>query len=330
MKRTIYVVMLVLLCACASLTETEKRQGSRDKVIRVKDKVKEIETGDDVLIGRFSTPYYSEDYLIITDYEAWEGAIHLFDKKDFRYLASVGKKGEGPYELTNAGGLMIDEPRRKLYMIDYGKYKVFSYDMDSIIAMSGAYRHQVKARIERAQFPDRPFYISDTLCYGRIIQPTSTSTFDMMVGKWNMATGEVKVIGEKHPDVKRKRVLMDVSMAKRMMVEVYGEYDLMNISDLGGHIQCYIYGPDWPTEGLKTFGGVMITPHHILALYSGDAWTRGRTDKIHVFDLEGNYLQTLEIGYNMTDCAYDKTSHRLFMIFDDEIQFGYLDLDGII
>ena len=330
MNRMIYVVMLALLCACSSQTETEKHQVARNKVVEVKDKIKEIDTDDDVLIGRLSSAYYSKDYLIVTDYDAWEGAIHLFDKKDFRYLTSTGKKGEGPYELTNAGGLMIDEFRRKLYMIDYSKYKVFSYDMDSIITMPDTYRHQVKTRIGHELIPDRPFYVSDTLCYGRIIQPTSVSTFDMMVGKWNLLTGEIKVIGEKHPDVKRKRVLMDVSMEKKMMVEVYGEYDLMGISDLDGRIQCYIYGPDWPTEGLKTFGGVMITSRHILAVYSGDVRTKGRADKIHVFDLEGNYLRTIGLGYNMTGCAYDNTHHRLFMIFDDEIQFGYLDLDGIV
>ena len=54
------------------------------------------------------------------------------------------------------------------------------------------------------------------------------------------------------------------------------------------------------------------------------------TYKIHVFDLKGNYQQTLDVGYKMRQCTYDKTHHRLFMVFNDEIQFGYLDLKGIL
>ena len=106
--------------------------------------------------------------------------------------------------------------------------------------------------------------------------------------------------------------------------------DLMNISDLDGNVQCYIYGPDWGQQGLETFEDIMITPNHILSTYSGGLWGRGRTEKIHVFDLKGNYQKTLNLGYNILDCNYDKTQHRLYMVFNDEIQFGYLELKDLI
>ena len=330
MKKIIGMMMLAFLCACSSQTETEKHHRSRSKVVKVKDKVKEVDTGNDVLIGRRSRALYSEDYLVIQDYDAWDGAIHLFDKKDFRYIASAGNKGEGPDELTIMGCVSIDEARRKFYITDNAKYKVFGYDMDSVALMGRSYRHQVKAKFETSRIPGDAIYINDTLSYCRLIVPTSVSTFDQMIGKWNMLTGEIKIIGEKHPEINAKRSLIDVSMEKGMMVEVYYNYDLMNISDLDGNVQCYIYGPDWTTNGLQTFGDVMITPNHILATYSGNEWAKGNTYKIHVFDLKGNYLQTLDIGYDMIDCVYDKTYHRLFMVFDDEIQFGYLDLEGIV
>ena len=151
-----------------------------------------------------------------------------------------------------------------------------------------------------------------------------------MIGKWNMMTGELQTIGEKHPEVKSKRSLIDVSVDRGIIAEVYIDNDLMNISDLDGNVLCYIYGPDWGKQGLETFGDVMITPNHILSTYSGGTWGRGRTEKIHVFDLKGNYQKTLNVGYHMLDCNYDTTHHRLYMVFDDEIQFGYLDLKGLI
>ena len=330
MKRIIYGWALALLCACSPQNEREKHQGSRSEVFPVKDKVVEIDTGEDVLIGRRSRACYSQDYLVIMDYEAWDGAIHLFDKKDFRYLASAGTKGQGPDELTVMGCVSIDEARRKLYVTDNAKYKVFSYDMDSIVSMGRSYRHQVKATFDTSRIPSDAIYVNDTLSYCRLIVPTSVSTFDQMIGKWNMLTGDIKVIGEKHPDTHQKRTKIDVSMEKNMMVEASYQYDLMNISDLDGNVQCYIYGPDWGTKGLKTFGDVMITPNHILATYSGNKWANAEKHKIHVFDLKGNYQQTLDIGYKMRQCTYDKAHHRLFMVFNDEIQFGYLDLKGIL
>lgn len=328
-KYWILWLFVTFLCACSSEEKKEKFQRSRDNIVNVKEQIKEVDTGD-VLLGKHTSCDYSKDYLILLDYNGWEGVIHLFDKNDFHHIISIGKKGEGPEELTNPGDTFIDEIHKKLYVTDNSKYKVFSYDLDSIIAIPEIYKHQEKAKIRTDQFPVCIKYINDTLSYGCIIQPTSFNSFDQMIGKWNMTTGELEVIGEKHPEVHRKRSNIDVSMEKNMIVEAYHNYDLMNISDLDGNIKCYIYGPDWTTKGLETFSDVMITPNHILASYSGDEWARGRTDKIHVFDLKGNYLKTLDIGYEMWGVSYDETNHRLFMVFNDEIQFGYLDLKDFV
>lgn len=329
MKKGMYFLVLLLICACTSQTEGDKYQNSRDKVVDVKGEIKEIDTGN-VLIGNISTPYLSKEYLIITDYHAYEKAVHVFDKADFHHLASFGSKGQGPYEITNMGSLIIDEERRKFYISDNSKYKIFSYDIDSVLAMPESYQQQIKTNIKRDQIPDDFHYVNDTLCYGRIILPTSTSTFDQHIGKWNMKTGDIHIIGEKHPDTHRKRSLFTISLEKGMLVEAYNNYDLMNISNLDGNIQCYIYGPDWHTKGLETFGEPLITSQNILVPYSGETWATAKTRQIHIFDLKGNYEKTLNIGYNITHCCYDETNHRLIFSFDDDIQFGYLDLKGII
>ena len=323
------MMVMALVCACSSQGEKKKYQGSRSNVVEVKSQVKEIDTGD-VLIGNNSRMYLSSKHLIIADHRAYDKAIHLFDKSDFRPLASVGAIGQGPREITNLGAICVDDAKNKLYVMDHGKQKIFSYDVDSVMTIPDTYVHQTKARIKSNQFPSNPIYINDTLSYGRVIIPTSPGTFDQMIGKWNMMTGELQTIGEKHPEVKSKRSLIDVSVDKGIIAEVYIDNDLMNISDLDGNVLCYIYGPDWGKQGLATFGDVMITPNHILSTYSGELWENGRTEKIHVFDFKGNYQKTLNVGYHMLDCNYDTTHHRLYMVFDDEIQFGYLDLKGLI
>ena len=69
----------------------------------------------------------------------------------------------------------------------------------------------------------------------------------------------------------------------------------------------------------------------IIGSYSGEKYnTRDyRPNKLVVFDSNGNYIVTLNIGYNINDFCYDEDNGRLLFSFDDEIQFGYIDLKSI-
>lgn len=49
-----------------------------------------------------------------------------------------------------------------------------------------------------------------------------------------------------------------------------------------------------------------------------------------IFDLEGNYIKTLDVGYKIQDFCIDKDNHRIIMALVDEIQFAYLDLQQLI
>ena len=53
-------------------------------------------------------------------------------------------------------------------------------------------------------------------------------------------------------------------------------------------------------------------------------------DKLIIFDLAGNHLATLNIGLPIVAFCFDKENNRIIFSFDDEFQFAYLDLDGII
>lgn len=49
-----------------------------------------------------------------------------------------------------------------------------------------------------------------------------------------------------------------------------------------------------------------------------------------VFNLNRITLKTLETEYKLSDFCYDEDNNRLILFLNDEIQFAYLDLDGII
>ena len=51
--------------------------------------------------------------------------------------------------------------------------------------------------------------------------------------------------------------------------------------------------------------------------------------KFLVFDTNGDYLHTLETGYEMGNWCYDKEYNRIIMVMKGEFQLAYLDLDGL-
>ena len=83
----------------------------------------------------------------------------------------------------------------------------------------------------------------------------------------------------------------------------------------------------------------MFGKEHLIALYSGkEAFVndphQGKSVNLPtlflIFDKEGNYIQTLETAYQVSDFCYDQEKNRLLINFNDEIQFGYLDMEGLL
>lgn len=339
MSKLLYLCLIIVIGGCAHNTETEKYQNERDNIINVKNQVKEIAI-EDVLIGRVARPFLIDNYLVIGDYSSMDKLIHIFNKNNFSYLTSIASLGQGPGEVANMGHIGIDETHLKLYVSDHGKQKIFSYDIDSVLEGS-IYSPQVKAEMNVGKFPDRYLYVNDSLSIGLIIEPIGTNDFKSSVAKWNMNTGEIVLMKYEHPDIKKKRISFTASIENRVYVECHTYHDLMTICSLNGDLKYNIYGPNWNSEKGRDsyYRGVAFCKDKILVSYSGEETFSKDTNsgmrlnnptKFLVFDLNGNYIKTLETGYQIYEYCYDKDNNRIIMILDDEIQFAYLDLDGII
>ncbi|MBQ3190744.1 MAG: 6-bladed beta-propeller [Bacteroides sp] len=333
MKKILNVLLVFVLVGCNPETGTDKFQSIRDKVIDVSGELKEIDTGE-VLIGAYPRLQIGCGYLVVSDYKAYNKLIHFFKLENLEHIVSVGDVGQGPNEITRIGHLELDEKRRKLYVSDHGKNKILSYDIDSLIACPESYEFLQKVKINKGLFPDSYCYVNDTLSYARIIKPTSVSTFEQGIGIWNMVTGEVKMMPYSHPDIEMKRSLFDVSLDNNLYAEVYLRHDLMSICDLDGHLIYNIYGPDWNDGGrsdISCFGGVLIVGNYIMASYSGGDYEKEYSPKkILIFSLEGEYIKTLDLKEEIIDFCYDDIHNRIVLALDGEIQFAYLDLEGLI
>ena len=333
MKQLITFLSLFLILGCSRNTEKEIYQGSRDSIIDVKEQIKEVDTGD-VLLSSHISPTIFGDYLGIIDPNSYDNMIYIFDNKTFKYLGSTCRRGQGPGEVVSIGNIMWNENRKEFYLPDYGSYKIYNFDMSQVLADS-LYLPSVKGNMNNKSFPGTIIYVNDTLSYVKVINPTSVSSFEEEVGRWNLQTGEIQTFPYKHPGLKVYRYIITASVDDGIIVEANSRYDLFTILDLEGNLKCNIHGPNWNSDGdgKQHFGDVVTYKNYIISCYDGSMWAdAAKFKKCHVFDLDGNYIKTLNIGFGFNYFTVDKTNHRLIFCFDDvDIdQIGYLDLDGIL
>ena len=190
MNKIVCLFLLIVFCwGCSSNSATEKHQGKRDNVINVRDRIKEIVI-EDILVNSYSWPIVIDNYMLITDYKTANEFVHIFDKNDFKYITSIAPRGQGPGEIARIGSIEEDKMNRKFYVSDFGKYKIFSYDLDSAIA-DPAYLPIEKMTMNEQLVIEKYTYINDTLSIGVIIQRLGNGNFNPIVAKFNMATGKI-------------------------------------------------------------------------------------------------------------------------------------------
>lgn len=340
MKTISYLLLIILCWGCTQVPETEKFQKKRDRILNVRENVKEIQF-DDMLIGRTAPLYLIGEYLFISDVEGYDKLIHIFDKNTFNHLASTAYRGQGPDEITRIGHIAFDEKNNSFFVTDHGKQKIFSYELDSVFS-NPLYKPGIKMDMGETLFPDKYFYVNDTLCIGLAIEPINNSDFKPSVARWNMTTGEIKPMEYQHADIEKKRISFAASIDHGIYVECYSYSDLMTICTLDGKLKYNVYGRGWNNKPNRTryYGNsVAFCKDKILALYSGEDSSpnvvKNESRSTYptaflVFDLNGDYVKTLETGCQITFFCYDEQNNRIIMSMDDEMQFAYLDLDGLI
>lgn len=329
-NKTLFLIVTISIIALTSCnSSTEKTHNRRNNIADVNDMIKEIDI-EDVMIGSTARLYIMDKYLIICDHKSMDKLIHIFDKSNFNYITSVGYVGQGPDDITILGHVGVNERRNEFYVSDHGKLKILSYNIDSVLTNEN-YSPETKISMNKAQFPDKYQILDETTALGIIIEPTGSHEFNQLTAVWNMQTGEIVPMKYIHPDISNKRITIAASVDEGIYVECYSRHDLMSICDLEGNLLHNVYGNNWSKDSDEThhYGFVEICGDKIFASYSGGNRFSDEyyPTLIHVYDTEGDYIKTLDIGYRISHFCYDKQNNRLVFNFEDIIQFGYLQLE---
>lgn len=336
MRIILSLICVVFLCVgCAHKKPTEKYQTERNNIVYVSDRIVRIPTGD-LLFSSVAIPYIIDKYLLIADTQSKAGKfINIFDKNDFSHIVSSIRAGRGPGEIASLGNIAFNAAKNEAYISDHGKGVILSYNIDSLVG-APEYIPEVKTAIDGTIFPDRYVYISDTLSIARMIEPAEGFPgYTTSAGRFDMTTGEVQLFPYKHPDTDNRIMIYNVSPEHGLYVECYYYYDLMSIFTLDGKLKYNIYGPAWTPKisyDITYYEEVLFCGDKILAAFSGNSSAdinANFSTKLLAFDLDGNYLKTLDLGYKAFRFAYDDSNNRLIICLDDDMSLAYLPLDNL-
>ncbi len=328
-----YLFILIVCCFACAENETEKYQSKCDNVVYVGEELTEIVIND-VLLNMYVKPYIFGDYLVVLDPMSNDKLIHIFDNDSFGYITSTGQLGRGPGEITNVGEVQYDKTNNELLVTDASRYCVFAYSVDSLMSDPLHFPY-IKATLDEKLHMSHYAYINDTLSIGRLIEPTSNYTFREYIAKWNMANGKIEKMPYEHPDIENKRVVSAVSVEHGLYVECYNYHDLMTICTLDGELKYNIYGSKWDATNSRDmlyYGfDAVFRGDKILVPYFG----KSNDDDAYptsflVFNINGDYIKTLETGRSIEYFCYDEENDRVIISFNNKIQLAYLNLSGLL
>ena len=325
-----YLIASLLLVSCHISTDKEVYQSSRDNNINVKNLIQEIDLGD-IYLNIWSRTLSTDSFLIVSDHESLEHPINIFDKKTFKHIVSFGTIGQGPKELTEAGDISFNKKTQELYVNDWGKRCVWSFQIDSVIKDEN-YEPTEKFKLYGEHLPFDDHFMNDSISYSVFMTPDQEDAFNFydMTGIVNFKTGETDIKYYNREEFHRKQYFLAVSFTDSLYAECNSLFDIISIFDLNGNLLRTIYGPQWGTDYLACFNRSIYTKDYLFCHYDGNLYEEFvKSSKCMIFTKMGDYIATLETGYRITCISYDSEADRIVFTFDDEIQFGYLDLESI-
>lgn len=338
--KCVVIIFIATACKNKSTEQTEKYQNDRNNIIDVRERIVEIKT--DIIFGR-SILYILDDFLIVNETEvSGEKGIHLFQKNTFEYITSTGFIGRGPGEISRPGRLGIDHTNKAFWAPDHGKRIMFKFILDSILENS-RYKPTIKRDLNRELFLERFELLNDSIALGKAVHVIDNSSFDMAMAKLNIKTNNAQKFGYEHPEAvgKKSNSFCKISTKNKFYVNAYVFSDLITICDLNGNLKFNIYGSYWQKNNDNKnnyFSGVDILDNHILISYIGDVGIiydkngnplHGNSPSlIQVFDFEGNYIQTLDIGEKFSFFCVDEENNRIIIYFEERGNpLAYFDLN---
>lgn len=338
--RWIAIISVFLWSSCENQSGTTKKMTNyrQKNVINLPSRITDINR--DIVLGN-SLLYILDDILIVLEImPGSDKGIHLFNKKNFKYITSTGKLGHGPGEIIRYGRIGIDEQNRTFWVPDHGKQMLMKFPLDSVL-VNPEFKPSYGIPLSNELFIERFEFLNDSIVLGKAVQVLSSSRYQMVMAKLNINTNEIEKFGYEHPDASGEKSNSYFALSKDGNFYVNGHVycDLLTICDLQGNLKYNILGPDdlANKEFRKTyFTGVDLMGELIVASYIGDEGTIINENQRQegalpatflVFNKDGEYIATLNTGHKFSSFCIDDENRRVIAYYMDRPNpLGYFEI----
>lgn len=128
-------------------------QTERNNVTDVTDRIQIVCAAQyDVAMTGTLVPYVIGPYVMITDHNMINGAIHVFRIGDMRYLTSFGKPGGYSGEIAALGHVAWDDVHKEILVADLGHLMIYGFPLDSILQHPDA-APIVRSKLQKSSYP---------------------------------------------------------------------------------------------------------------------------------------------------------------------------------
>lgn len=330
MKPIWLIILSSLLLSSCTQGEGIIMQTSRDNVVDISDDLYPLELPDSVLINSYADIDSQDGYVSVTDLRTIGNYLYIFDARTTAYLTSTIRFGDGPGEVSRMDAPAYCKDDNCLYVPDYGKDKLFRYAMDSLLSTDNSAPLDEYSLTHGDWLTD--FEMLDSVnALGIMIEVFDDEDhYTCVLANYNIETGK-HVDHVFHPEIKMNRLTMGISKKLNLCVVASRTYDFLILTDLEGNFIKEIRGPLWGKEKRlepSTYTCVTITERHIIASFSGKTWGDGDDPtRLEIFTIDGEYVETLDVGHPISDICYNEATGRLFLSLNDDPQFVFYDFD---
>ncbi|MCC5921024.1 MAG: TolB-like 6-bladed beta-propeller domain-containing protein [Cyclobacteriaceae bacterium] len=341
MKYFSYVLTLLVLLSCDD--EAVKTVEFNVNDLKHEDYSKNIIDLSTDSIMSYPYPFIHGEYLLLCDMrKGLDGkAIHIFDTKSLKYMASTASMGEDPGKIMRIGEVALSDNSSIFWVPDFAKLKLFKFNIDSAINNS-EYLPDENIKFNNEKFLSRLKVLNESKAYGTGIQVLSQNEFRASLGLWDFQTNAVEFIDNEHPKLENQKVnaLFDYSYSNNLMALAYTNCNLMTVFDDDANILFHLthkYEPIFDNKQKKKFfGHVEFSDDLIFATYLGEDKmylnefkrpVSRMAEKILVFDLKGSLVKVIDLKEGIQAFTVDAKNNRIFCFFPNrEAPIGYINL----
>lgn len=338
-SKVILILFFISLTCCNTYNNYSEHkiiQKQRDNIDKISDDI--IDIKPEIFFGN-SYLTILDNVLIVSEISPkGEFGIHLFNKNTFKYLLSVGKIGKGPGEIIAPGPIGLDKKNKIFWIPDAGKRVMYKFPLDSVLNNS-RFNPSIEVKLDDNLFLFSFSFLNDSTIFGKSVNLSGQTNFEMVMSKMNLKTKKIHQFGYENPKAigKNSNSLFALSNDYNYYVNCYYLCDLVTICDLEGNLKYNIYGPGWfDSERNKNsyFYDVNLYGKYIIGSYIGKRtiFVKGNISKgnlpskLIVFDMNGNYIKTIETGFEFRHFCIDEENKRIIAYFTNRDEpLGYFN-----